>query len=182
MDYTALSKEVSYALRHAPWEYELELDDEGFVPVEQLLAALNESGKYGRPVTTDDLVEMICSSEKKRHEICGGKIRALYGHSVPARILKQQAEPPSVLYHGTARRFLDKIMAEGLKPMSRQYVHLSVDVDTAMSVGARRDSHPAILIVDSATAYADGLNFYIGNDKVWLADFVPSKYLAVQSQ
>ena len=33
MDYVALSKEVSYALRHAPREYELELDQEGFVPV-----------------------------------------------------------------------------------------------------------------------------------------------------
>ena len=31
MDYTKLSKEISYALRHAPWEYELELDEEGFV-------------------------------------------------------------------------------------------------------------------------------------------------------
>lgn len=26
MDYQKLSKEVSYALRHAPWEYELEFD------------------------------------------------------------------------------------------------------------------------------------------------------------
>lgn len=29
-----LSKEISYALRHAPWEYELEMDQEGWVPVE----------------------------------------------------------------------------------------------------------------------------------------------------
>ena len=33
MDYIKLSKEVSYALRHAPWEYELELDENGFVPI-----------------------------------------------------------------------------------------------------------------------------------------------------
>ena len=29
MDYSILSKEVSYALRHAPWEYEFEMDEEG---------------------------------------------------------------------------------------------------------------------------------------------------------
>ena len=29
MNYEKLSKEVSYALRHAPWEYELEMDEEG---------------------------------------------------------------------------------------------------------------------------------------------------------
>lgn len=43
MDYVELSKEVSYALRHAPWKYELEMDEEGFVPIEQLLDALNET-------------------------------------------------------------------------------------------------------------------------------------------
>ena len=37
MDYTMLSKEISYALRHVPWEYELEMDDQGWVPLKQLL-------------------------------------------------------------------------------------------------------------------------------------------------
>ena len=36
-NYEKLSKEVSYALRHAPWEYELEMDEEGWVNTEQLL-------------------------------------------------------------------------------------------------------------------------------------------------
>lgn len=36
-----LSKEISYALRHAPWEYELEMEEEGWVLVEQLVRALN---------------------------------------------------------------------------------------------------------------------------------------------
>ena len=38
MNYKKLSQEISYALRHAPWEYELELDSEGFVPTAQLLS------------------------------------------------------------------------------------------------------------------------------------------------
>ena len=29
-----LSKEIAYALRHAPWEYELEIDNEGWVSIE----------------------------------------------------------------------------------------------------------------------------------------------------
>ena len=56
MDYTKLSKEISYALRHAPWEYELELDEEGFVPVVQLIHALNESGEYKETITKDDIL------------------------------------------------------------------------------------------------------------------------------
>ena len=179
MDYVALSKEVSYALRHAPWEYELELDEEGFVPVEQLLAALNEGSSWERPIVVDDLEQIIRTSEKKRHEIVGDKIRALYGHTTPQKIAKEAAEPPAVLYHGTARRFLDAILQEGLRPMARQYVHLSVDVDTAKRVGSRRDAEPVILAVDAELAASEGLRFYVGNDKVWLADEVPAKYLKV---
>lgn len=31
MDYIKLSQEVSYALRHAPWEYELEMNAYGYM-------------------------------------------------------------------------------------------------------------------------------------------------------
>ena len=121
--------------------------------------------------------EIIRTSEKKRHEIAGDKIRALYGHTTPQKITKEAAAPPAVLYHGTARRFLDAVLQDGLKPMARQYVHLSVDVETAKRVGSRRDAEPVLLAIDSGLAASEGLSFYIGNDKVWLADEVPAKYL-----
>ena len=72
MKYEELSKEVSYALRHAPWEYELEMDEEGWVSIEQLLTALNTEGRFGY-ITQNDLVVMIDKPEKKRHEIKAGK-------------------------------------------------------------------------------------------------------------
>lgn len=179
MDYIELSKEVSYALRHAPWEYELELDEEGFVPVDQLLDALNDKTDYGRKVTRADLEHVIATSEKRRHELSGDSIRALYGHTTPQRILKRQAEPPTTLYHGTPHRSLPSIMEEGLLPMQRQYVHLSPDIATATRVGRRRDATPAILKVDAARAWADGVPFYVGNDKVWLADRIDPCYLSM---
>ena len=165
--YTRLSKEISYALRHAPWEYELEMDEEGWVPVEQLLDALHRSKKWGN-ICEADLNEMIEKSEKKRHELAGGKIRAFYGHSIPMKILKEEKIPPDVLYHGTARRFLESINENGLSPQSRQYVHLSQDIDTAENVGKRHDDKPCILIIDAKTAWNDGIKFYFGNEKVWL--------------
>lgn len=179
MDYTKLSKEISYALRHAPWEYELELDSEGFVPVDQLLTAINEGEKYGRPITKSDLEYIIENSDKKRHEIYDDKIRALYGHSTPMRISKETIIPPDQLYHGTTHKALETIMNDGLKPMSRQYVHLSVDTDTAFQVGKRRDNKPVILTIDSIKAHNDGISFYKGNDKVILADYIPVKYISV---
>ncbi len=134
--YTNLSKEVSYALRHAQWKYELELDENGWVSVEQLLHALHQSIEW-RGVKIEDLKIMIEKSEKKRHELKENKIRTLYGHSIPMKIVKEEGVLPKFLYHGTSPRFLNSIELNGLLPMSRQYVHLSEYIVTAELVGKR---------------------------------------------
>ena len=87
MKYEALSKEISYALRHAPWEYELEMDEDGWVSIEQLLDALHREREW-KSITQEDIQQMIDISEKKRHEIVGNRIRAFYGHSIPMKISK----------------------------------------------------------------------------------------------
>lgn len=171
-----LSKEISYTLRHAPWEYELELDENGWVDIEQLLDSL-KLDKNWTDLTVTDIEEMIEQSEKTRHEISNGKIRALYGHSTPARIKLEEKKPPEILFHGTAKRFIDNIKKNGLLPMNRQYVHLSVDIETAKIVGKRRDSEPVILKIYSCKAFEDGIKFYHGNDNIWLADKIDSKYM-----
>lgn len=89
--------------------------------------------------------------------------------------------PPAILYHGTARRFLASIKREGLLPMSRQYVHLSTDVATAKQVGLRRDSQPVILTIATEKAQAAGIQFFVGNDQVWLCSEVPPQYLQVKA-
>ncbi len=179
MNLVELSKEISYALRHAPWEYELELDELGFVPIAQLLHALNESNGYDRKIVQADLEEIIATSEKKRHEIVGDKIRALYGHTVPQVIKKEAGNPPAILYHGTSHKTLPQILQDGLKPMQRQYVHLSVDVETANRVGKRRDPEPIILKINTVAAQKVGILFFVGNDKVWLCKEMPKDCLSI---
>jgi putative RNA 2'-phosphotransferase len=177
LDYVAFSKTVAHALRHQPWLYELELDDEGWVPVEDLLEILRSRRVAWRNLSEQDLATMIARSDKQRYELRGGRIRALYGHSVPGRLAKQAAMPPAVLYHGTHPGVLEAILAEGLKPMRRQYVHLSTDVATARLVARRRTSRPVILSVEAARACEQGITFYRGNDQVWLADVVPPAFI-----
>lgn len=171
-----LSKEISYALRHAPWKYELEIDEEGWVLLEQLIDALHRTEKWSY-ISETDIKKMIEESEKKRHEIECGKIRAVYGHSIPMKIIKEEKEPPNILYHGTARRFIESIKENGLLPKPRQYVHLSEDIKTAEIVGKRHDDKPYILIIDAKQAWNEGIKFYHGNEKVWLADIIPSRYI-----
>ncbi|HEY9061539.1 MAG TPA: RNA 2'-phosphotransferase [Pseudobacteroides sp.] len=178
MNYVGLSKEISYALRHAPWEYELEMDENGAVDVQQLIASLREDRKW-KHVTLEDIAKSMEVSDKKRFEIRDGKIRALYGHSIPQKIIKEPEEPPEILYHGTARRFLDSIMKEGLSPRGRQYVHLSSDTDTASLVGKRRDMAPVLLKIHAKEAWLQGVKFYHGNETIWLADIIDKKYIEV---
>lgn len=174
---SSLSRVLSHALRHEPWVYELELDEAGWVPVEALLIALRAENPAWSSLSEDDLANMIALSDKKRHELRDGHIRALYGHSMPRRLVKERAEPPSVLFHGTAPEMCKRIKLEGLKPMGRHYVHLSIDIATANQVGRRKAKTPVILSVKASMAWASGVSFYRGNDLVWLADAIPAIFI-----
>ena len=173
VDYTRLSKEISYALRHHPEAYDLKPDRQGRVRIDHLIAALRKNVRW-QGVSGDDIKHIIEHSDKRRFEISDGMIRALYGHSTPQKIERQPQAPPEILYHGTARRFLDGIFENGLLPGGRQYVHLSVDMETALQVGKRRGGKPILLEIEAGRAWTDGILFYRGNDMIWLSGSIPS--------
>lgn len=173
----ALSKVMSHALRHQPWLYELELDDEGWVPVANLVSAIRGQDGLWADVTESDLEEVVRASPKIRYEIRGEKIRALYGHSLPGRLSRQQVNPPLLLFHGTSPEASERILQQGLRPMGRQYVHLSTEAKTAVEIGRRKSSTPVVLQVRAAEASAAAVAFFRGNEFVWLADHVPASFL-----
>lgn len=177
MEFFKLSRAVSHALRHEPWLYELEFDQGGWVSLEALIKALRAERKEWASLTGADIQEMIKKSEKKRHEMLGGRIRAFYGHSVPYQSKLNSERPPVILYHGTAPETAEIIKVEGLKPMNRNYVHLSTDRETALKVGSRKTHRPIVLKIASDVAYDAGCPFYHGNETVWLAKAVPAEFI-----
>nr|BBH93640.1 putative RNA 2'-phosphotransferase [Thermogemmatispora argillosa] len=181
IDYVKLSRTVAHALRHQPALYGLELDEEGWVPVTDLLRALRRHHPDWRKVQQEDLEIMMARADKQRYELRDGKIRALYGHSLPRRLAKEEAVPPPILYHGTSPAALPAIRREGLRPMRRQYVHLSTDIATARQVGGRRTRQPVVLVVRAREASEHGIHFYRGNEQVWLADAIPPAFLCFPS-
>jgi putative RNA 2'-phosphotransferase len=177
MRHTDVSRTISHALRHEPWLYELELDDAGWVPVADLLAALRAEKPGWADLSEADLVQMMAEAEKQRFEMRDGKFRALYGHSTPQKLLKEPAAPPAILFHGTAPKTVALIRKDGLRPMGRQYVHLSLDAATATQVGRRKAKDPVILRIRAGEAHGAGVQFYRGNDLVWLADAVAPAFI-----
>ena len=175
--YNKLSKTISHALRHEPWLYELELDDQGWVPLSLLLESLRCENEDWKTITQPDVEEMIRTSSKRRHEILDGRIRTIYGHSLPNKLKRDAATPPKVLLHGTSPAVVNVIRIEGLQPMSRQNVHLSIDSATALEVGKRKSKEPVLLRVRSLEASKNGVAFYEGNEKVWLADAIPPEFI-----
>lgn len=171
-----LSKTMSYALRHHPEEYNLQLDEEGWCLIDDLLYALHTVSSL-QDVTLQDIKLMMDRSEKKRFELKSSKIRAYYGHSFDVKVKYNEKQPPDILYHGTARRFIDSIKKQGLIAKQRQYVHLSSNKDTAYLVGKRHDDYPIILKINAKKAFDDGIVFYDANDATWLCDALPKKYI-----
>ena len=172
-----ISKTISYALRHKPEEFSLKLDKEGWVNFDVFCKALAEH-KPATYIDKEIIEKIIAESEKKRFELVDGKIRATYGHSISTKKKFKESVPPDILFHGTSHAAYKQICKEGLKPMNRQYVHLSVDIATAKKVGMRHDKNPVILTVDAAKMHSDGMKFFhSANDGTWMCEKVPSKYI-----
>ena len=170
-----VSRVVSHALRHAPSDYGLQLDAEGWVSLAALVAALRA---HGFPDLAEaDVTSMVEQAGKKRHEIREGRIRASYGHSVAVHDTLVAQEPPAVLFHGTTPEAALVIAREGLKPVSRRHVHLSPDLEVARAVAARRTGTPVILTVRAAEASAAGTRFEQREAIVWVAESIPAEFI-----
>ncbi|MEV6527703.1 RNA 2'-phosphotransferase [Longispora sp. NPDC051575] len=171
MDVVKVSKRMSKALRHQPERLGLSLDPAGWVPVEDLLAAMH--------LTREQLDVVVAENNKKRFEVVDGRIRASQGHSVAVDLGYEPAEPPAVLYHGTPAGNVAAILEQGLLKGNRHHVHLSGDTATAVQVGARR-GRPVVLTVHAGRMAADGHVFYRSTNGVWLAEHVPAEYVKTE--
>ena len=163
-----MSKFLSLVLRHQPETVGIALDEGGWVGVDELIAAC---AAKGRRFSREELDHVVATNNKKRFAYSedGRRIRASQGHSVTVELGLAATAPPDVLYHGTATATLPLILREGLKPMSRQDVHLSADVATAVRVGSRH-GRPVVLA-------AEGHEFRVSANGVWLTDRVPPERL-----
>ncbi|NTF17294.1 RNA 2'-phosphotransferase [Agrobacterium rubi] len=171
-----MGRTLTYVLRHAPEEIGIVLDAAGWTAVDKLLTALR---KAGYDADMDKLRAIVAADSKQRFTLSDDerRIRAAQGHSVKVSLGVAAVTPPDVLLHGTAATNLDSIFATGLNPGSRQQVHLSSDVETALKVGGRH-GRPVVLKVDAAAMQADGFSFFRADNGVWLTDSVPAKYLS----
>lgn len=160
-------KHLAFLLRH---DTEYQFDEHGWREASDLIK--------NQGYTMKELEEIVETNNKKRYEFSDDKkkIRARQGHSIPVDVELKEATPPDVLYHGTAKDFVGSIWKNGIKKMSRLYVHLSGDEETARKVG-KRHGYPVVIFINTKQMREDGIKFYLSNNNVWLTEFVDKKYL-----
>ncbi|MDR1976853.1 MAG: RNA 2'-phosphotransferase [Campylobacteraceae bacterium] len=174
--YESISKFLSYILRHKPEAIGIKLDKDGWADVEDLILCANKNGEN---LTKELIKKVVETSDKKRFALSSDErfIRANQGHSAKeVDISFKELTPPQFLYHGTAVRFVDSIKEKGLIPISRQYVHLSFDEQTALTVG-QRHGKPIVLKIKAKEMSESGYKFYLSENDVWLTKNVPSGYI-----
>ena len=176
MDLTKIGRYLSLILRHKPEQAGIELDRYGWAKVDELIKGVSK--KY--PLDMDTLEKIVATDEKQRYSFNEDYtlIRANQGHSIPVDVELKRVDPPEYLYHGTATKYMGLIEHDGLISKSRLYVHLSGDIDTAMTVG-KRHGKPVIYRVNSGKMSRDGFIFFRSVNGVWLTERVPVEYLEV---
>ncbi len=169
------SKFLSYVLRHHPELINLNLDENGWANVDELIT---KSKNDSQGFTFEELDEIVQTNDKKRFIFNEDKtrIRANQGHSIDINLALIPQQPPEFLYHGTAQSNIESILEKGIEKRSRQQVHLSQDKETATKVGMRHGK-PIILTINTQKMFEDGLKFYLSENNVWLTDFVDATYI-----
>ena len=171
-----LSKLLALILRHKPEVINITLDKHGWANVNELINNINSESNY--KIDMQILEEIVKTDNKMRYSFNEDKtlIRANQGHSINVDVELKEKEPPEILYHGTAEKYVESIDNQGLIPKSRLYVHLSKDVDTALNVGSRHGKAVIYKVLAKEMA-KDGYKFYLSKNGVWLTKEVPLKYL-----
>lgn len=166
-DHRRLSKAMSSLLRHRAPTAGVAVDRFGYVTIEELASTLGSSA--------DAIAAVAQHPSEPRFQVEDERIRARYGHSFRVDPLDEHvSELPTLLYHGTSWDSLARIAESGLRPMSRQNVHLSNNPLEALEV-ARRHGRPLLLAVDPDGV--EGLQAVA--DAMWAAPSVPVDRLRI---
>ena len=176
IDKTRMLRTLSYALRHEPWKFGIDLNEEGFTSLDALVQSLCKRRKEYRETAPETLMQAISALDSERFEVCDRLIRARYGHSFPVRRIGTAELPPELLYHGTTDGTSVTINRVGLQPMDRFFVHLTSNLDYAASVGTAK-GEACILRVRARLAFDAGVPFYRANSHVWLTNEIPAAFL-----
>jgi len=139
-----ISKAMAYHLRHG---VSVEIDEDGWASIQELKAAV------GTGVTERQIAIVASTLSDPRFEFRDGLVRARYGHSRPvpgAGSAEGRVDFATKAFHATTVEAAACVIeaGQGVRPMSRMFVHLSRSASEAVLSGLRH-GYPLLLSTDS---------------------------------
>jgi putative RNA 2'-phosphotransferase len=168
----SISRLLSLMLRHRPDEFGLEIDQYGFVPLDQVAQAIQD--RY-EEVREEDVLELLNSPGQYRFELGEKGVRALYGHTFFVEMDGEPMDPPERFYMGTTTAAARRFKTEGIGSGDRFYVHLSLSREVAESRSREPDS-PCVAEILAQQAAQGGVEFYERGEVV-LTRQVPGEFV-----
>jgi RNA:NAD 2'-phosphotransferase (TPT1/KptA family)/8-oxo-dGTP pyrophosphatase MutT (NUDIX family) len=129
----------------------LDMDDKGWVALEQVRAAVSQLLEEDVPL--DALTGVVGSSQSRRFELRQGHIRA-----VQRRRSRRQL-PPDIVYHAATQVQVDRYVSQGRVAIQGRPIYLSSDERQAWRAAHRLGPQPRVLYVDSSRARRHGVWF-----------------------
>jgi putative RNA 2'-phosphotransferase len=168
----ALSKRLSWLLRHGANEAELAMDEAGWSELDDVLRVL--------AVNRAELDLAVRQNDKGRLVVAGSRVRACQGHSLDGMPVTKEAleaswevfYPESPLWHGTRVAAIEGIAGQGIMAGQRTHVHLAAGADSHVG---KRGYVDFLIEVSPARLSEAGIGIFLAPNGVVLARRVPAE-------
>lgn len=174
-----LEKLLRYVLGCRPDEFGLHPDENGWVPLKSLLAALRDEDGW-RGVREGQIMMLVNQpGDLSPLELTGADIRLKPGLSSLPPEAPAPSALPKVLYLALKPAAWAVIHEKGLFPKPGDMVsRLWADKDLALKVGRRQTGDLVLITVQAGTAAKAGSEFSPYSELLWLTTSVPPRYLS----
>lgn len=174
----AISKQMSYLLRHGAIKEGLKITNDGWVSMDDLLAFPKMKSKN---ITTQEVQDIVKSNDKQRFALKTDEkgntwIRANQGHSLdsvevemtPIKSINQIAT--GIAVHGTYFDAWKIIKMDGLDKMKRNHIHFALgEPNSDQVISGMRSSAQVLIYLDIQKILNDNIPLFISENKVILS-------------
>jgi putative RNA 2'-phosphotransferase len=175
----SLARFLTYILCRRPDEFGLVLDDQGWLPIKELLRTLAEEKDWGF-VRRSHLEEVVNLTHPGQFEISGGLIRSLPVGAVAVR--KEEAGwPPPLLYRAITIKSHPVVSERGLQPSTGNQLILAASPEMALRLGHRRDPKALVVTIQAQAAAKKKVVFYRYGEELFLTNAIPVEFLQMPS-
>lgn len=166
-------------LRHFPEKFGLEMDEKGWVDINEIVRNVKQKNPHARWLKTEHVIALAKTDDKGRYQIKMGRIRATYGHSLEVDLDLPTDNIPDTLYYPSSEEEAEVLLETGIRHSDRAMVHLSDTKISAREAGSHRVRDPLILQIDAVSAIKSGVVIKRAGNHVYITDFIHSDFVSL---